>query len=83
MNLNEALAKGFRMPIERMIEITWKDVIILGNEVLIQDYREKYTGGTHNYLRPPLRETANFIIARYNHLKEKTRKPNLKISHSF
>ena len=60
------LSKGFRMPIDRILNITWKDIIIVGNEVLIQDYRKKYTGGTHNYLRPPLQETANFIIARYN-----------------
>lgn len=72
------LAKGFRMPIDRILNITWKDIIIVGNEVLIQDYREKYTGGTHNYLRPPLQETANFIIARYNYLKEKNTKTQLK-----
>ncbi|MGM9602428.1 MAG: hypothetical protein ACI3W5_12720 [Faecousia sp.] len=72
------LAKGFRMPIARILEITWKDVIIIDNEVLIQDYNKTYAGGTHNYLRPPLRETANFIIARYHFLLKKENKSQLK-----
>lgn len=78
MILDIPLAKGFRMPITRILEITWEDVIIVGDEVLIQDYNKTYSGGTHNYLRPPLRETANFIIARYNHLLERDSKRHLK-----
>lgn len=62
------LVKGFKLPVDCILKLTWKDIIIVGEEVLIQDYREKYTGGTHNYLRPPLREAADFIIARYQYL---------------
>ena len=72
------LAKGYKMPINRIIRSTWDDVIIIGDEVLIREYQDKFAGGTNNYLRPPLRETANFIIARYQYLKKTKSKIQLK-----
>lgn len=65
------LVKGFRMSVNRLLELTWKDIVIEGNEVRIQDYKDNYTGGTHNYIRPPLRETADIIIMKHSILKEK------------
>lgn len=59
------------MTMDRILSIKWKDVLIEGNEVRICDYRENYTGGTHNYIRPPTREAADFLIEKYNELYKK------------
>lgn len=77
MALGIILPKGYDMTMNRILSITWKDVLINGNEVRICDYRENYTGGTHNYIRPPTRETANFLIKKYNELYKKYGKTRL------
>lgn len=72
-----ALAKGFRMSMDRILTICWKDIIIDGTHVWISDYHDNYTGGTHNYIRPPLGETTDFILTKYNQLIEKHGKTKL------
>lgn len=73
-----ALVKGFKMEMDRILTITWQDICIEGDEVRIRDYKPNYTGGTHNYTRPPTRETADLLIERYNHLCQDQGKTKLK-----
>lgn len=63
------LVKGFRMPMDRILDITWGEIQIEGNNVLIPDYKDAYTGGTHNYIRPPTRETADYLLEKYKLLQ--------------
>lgn len=71
MSLAIPLIKGFGASMDQILKMRWSDIVIQGNNVTIQDYKDTYTGGTHNYVRPPLRECADFIIQKYALLCEK------------
>lgn len=76
--LSIPLVKGFKISIERLLSITWSEVLIEGNNVRILEFLPKLTGGTHNYTRPPLRETADFLLVKYRLLLEKHSEERLK-----
>lgn len=73
------LVKGFRISIDQLLTLTWNDIPINGKEVQILQYLPNLTGGTHNYTRPPLRETADFLLKKYrlllkNHSENRIKK---------
>lgn len=71
LSLAIPLVKGFRISIKHLLSLTWAEIIINDNEILILHYLPKLTGGTHNYTRPPLRETADFLLKKHRLLLEK------------
>lgn len=71
LSLAIPLVKGFKISIERLLSLTWSEVLIEDNNVRILDYLPNLTGGTHNYTRPPLRETADFLLKKRQLLLEK------------
>lgn len=71
MSLAIPLACGAGLSVIDIIDIEWQNIEITGNQVRIQDYKPNYTGGTHNYIRPPTRTAADLIIMKYNILVTK------------
>jgi hypothetical protein len=69
------LAKGARLTVEEIAALLWEDIRITDNDgsrkVLIRNFREQLTGGTHNFTRPPLPETTDFILQQYDFLRQK------------
>jgi len=81
LSLAVPLVKGFRMPMRRLLELTWADIQIDEDGVRISDYHDTYTGGTYNYTRPPLRETADFIKIKFGALCERCSLSTLRKRH--
>ena len=54
-----ALVKGYDISIDRLLTLTWGDLIINGDTVRIPDFKENLTGGTRNFVRPPCEKLQN------------------------
>lgn len=65
-----ALVKGYGMSIDRLLRLTWGDLVIEGNELRIPDPKDNFTGATQNYIRPPTRETTELLLQRFQELCE-------------
>lgn len=55
------LVKGCRMSMDRLLEITWGELQINGDQIQIPEFKDNFTGATLNYIHPPLGETAYFL----------------------
>lgn len=76
-----ALVKGYDISIDRLLTLTWGDLIINGDTVRIPDFKENLTGGTRNFVRPPMRETTELLLARYEMLRKLHGERKLKKMH--
>lgn len=64
------LVKGCRMRMDRILKITWGEVEVEGGQIRIAEFKDKFTGATLDYIRPPLGESTGFLLQKLTALQQ-------------
>jgi len=65
------LAKGFGMSLSEIMDLRWDRIFVIDNHVVIYSRKDRNSGSLHDFTRPVLKESSDFIIQIRNREIEK------------